>query len=174
MTDPHFDLGLPPDIVNDDRYRYWLTRQITGWEHSTVCFVMLNPSTADDDVDDPTIRKCIGFARRMGFDRLTVGNLWPYRATKPRDLLACDDPDPGGRNTTALWALFDEADTVIVAWGANAAKMHAIGRNGPDIEGMLAEPESPPAYCFGYTIAGAPRHPLMLAYATEREPWVPS
>ena len=173
---------LERDVRPDQR----LTEALGAVEPSgTVCFVMLNPSTADETEDDPTIRKCIGFAQRWHFAKLTVGNLWPYRATSPKDLFNCDDPDPsagyydngiapgGGDNDDALWDLFEEADQVICAWGAHAPRMWRLGYFGPDIEYMLSQDFSPPAMCLGYTKSGQPRHPLMLPYSTEREPWVP-
>ena len=75
-------------VVSDDGlYRYILTRT---WDRSlpALVFCMLNPSTADATVDDPTIRKCIGFAQRLGYGGIIVVNLFAYRATKPRELYA--------------------------------------------------------------------------------------
>src|SRR6185369_17379869 len=73
------------------KYRYSLRREWIGGA-GTVCFIMLNPSTADASVDDPTIRRCIGFAQRWGYQILEVVNLYAYRATRPRDMFAAADP----------------------------------------------------------------------------------
>ncbi len=76
------------------RYRYRLDRAWERDDHGlgTVTWVMLNPSTADADVDDPTIRRCIGFSKAWGYNALTVVNLFAWRATSPRDLCAVEDP----------------------------------------------------------------------------------
>lgn len=75
-------------------YRFWLTR---CWAPAKPCalFIMLNPSTADHEQDDATIRKCIGFARRWGMGSIRVANLFAYRATKPDDLKRADNPIGG-------------------------------------------------------------------------------
>jgi hypothetical protein len=85
------------EVSECGRYRWWLRR---GWqllnrgEHvigrGVCCFVMLNPSTADDTYDDPTIRRCVQFATRWGYDALSVRNLFPWRATDPGDLFGTD------------------------------------------------------------------------------------
>lgn len=111
----------------DGQYRYRLWRTLThpdqrtlDGDHAadggTVAFVLLNPSTADATTDDPTLRRCIGYAERWGFDRLEVGNLFAYRATDPDDLYAADDP-VGPRNDEHLCDIGDAADLVVVGWG---------------------------------------------------------
>src|SRR5262245_44648837 len=78
-------------ISNCGRYRHVLTRQV-GPGTRTATFILLNPSTADARVNDPTIRRVIGFTRQWGYDRLTVLNLFAVRATDPADLKRADDP----------------------------------------------------------------------------------
>lgn len=82
-------------LISDcKQYRYWLCRPFenTYILRETILFIMLNPSTADASVDDPTIRRCMGFAKRLDSNGLTVANLYAYRATKPAELWKCNDP----------------------------------------------------------------------------------
>jgi hypothetical protein len=117
---------------------------------------MLNPSTADATLDDPTIRRCIGFSKAWGRNALTVCNLYALRATDPADLWKSDDPI-GPENDLHLLNSF--GDLIVCAWGANAklARVEHVCRllNG-----------SAPLMCLGTTNAGAPRHPLYIAGAT--------
>ena len=101
------------------RYRFRLTR---CWNPGApvVAFVMLNPSTADARRLDPTVRRCVGFARTWGFGGLEVVNLFALRATHPPDLFA--DPEPVGRgNDRAVVDAAVRADLVVVAWGDRGA-----------------------------------------------------
>ncbi len=89
---PMSDLFVTKEAVISDcgRYRYRLTRR---WgDGPLLSFIMLNPSTADAEVDDPTIRRCMGFARRDGYGGIVVGNLYAFRTTKPKALFAADNP----------------------------------------------------------------------------------
>ena len=141
------------------RYRYSLTREFfmgTG----RVLFVMLNPSTADAETDDPTIRRCIGFARRWGFRELAVANLFAWRATYPRELRRVPDP-VGPENDGHLIEMSDSADATIAAWGAHGAYHH----RDLAVLGLLKGAES-----LGLTKQGHPRHPLYLRADVAREP----
>jgi hypothetical protein len=119
---------------------------------------MLNPSTADGEQDDPTIRRCVGFARREGFGRLEVVNLYGYRATEPKVLIEADDP-VGVGNDLAIAGALRRADRVIVAWG-NQGGVDA-GRIAV-IREMVEEAECA-VMCFGVTSLGQPRHPRYLS-----------
>ncbi|MBT3996006.1 MAG: DUF1643 domain-containing protein [Chloroflexi bacterium] len=142
------------------RYRYLLTREFAG--DSTCLFVMLNPSTADASHNDPTIRRCIGFAKREGFGRLEVVNLYGYMATKPADLFACGDP-VGDGNDLAIAEALGRADLVVVAWGNHGSfdvrRISALNDMISDT-GMRAK-------CFGLTGEGQPKHPLYLRSEAE-------
>ena len=150
-------------ISADGKYRYLLTRSIpqTFTPAGAVAFIMLNPSTADADTDDPTIRKCIGFAARWGVTELRVVNLYAYRATDPRELAKVDDPC-GPENDRYVREAVEGAHRVVAAWGA-----------------WPREPFKPfdfcplPAemYCLGTTKNGSPRHPLYVSYDTPLELW---
>ena len=99
-------------------YRYRLTRR---WaEGPTVAFIMLNPSTADGALDDPTIRRCIGYARTWGYGALAVGNLYAFRATQPEELRRVRDPI-GPDNDRHLECVAQTAARVVCAWGTNPA-----------------------------------------------------
>lgn len=138
----------------DSKYRYRLHRT---WDAgaASVLFVMLNPSTADATQDDPTIRRCVGFAKRWGYGRLLVGNLFALRATDPRCLL--DEPDPvGPQNDEHLRVMMDEARIVICAWGA-----HKLA-HGTTRESAVKALLGPSLWALGRTAAGAPRHPLYM------------
>lgn len=125
-------------------------------------FVMLNPSTADGNEDDPTIRRCVGFAKRFKFDRLEVVNLFAFRATNPRDLLALnhnDDP-VGDRNERAVEQALEDAGMIVCAWGAHG------GHLGQD-QTMLGwidrhNHRGAPVVALGLTKDGRPKHPLYL------------
>ncbi len=110
-------------LSEDRRYRYSLTRLIADPQYGclgederggTVTFVGLNPSTADETTDDPTIRRCIRFAREWGFDRLKMVNLFAYRATDPRDLWAADAPI-GPENDCTISKVFGGSDKIVAA-----------------------------------------------------------
>lgn len=135
------------------QYRHSLTRK---WGPGPTCvFIMLNPSTADAVEDDPTIRRCIGFAQREGCGSLEVVNLFGFRATSPADLKRAADP-VGRWNDQYLYAAVKFATgPVIAAWGAHGAWMDQSRK----VRQML---RTKPLKCLGLTKAGEPKHPLYL------------
>ncbi len=159
------------------RYRYDLTRQLGHSSRSRVLFVMLNPSTADARIDDPTIRKCIGFAtRKFQASSIAVVNLYAYRATKPKDLWRAWSAEYdvyGPLNTGYIHAAALRSDHVVVAWGAlNLWSMSASARmHCREIARVVAQASGHPLQCLGRTQDGQPRHPLMVAYDTPLEVW---
>lgn len=154
-------------ISADGRYRYRLERSVSDVPGPTVAFVMLNPSTADAEKDDPTIRRCIGFAERLGFSRLVVVNLFALRATDPSALLA--DPDPEGPdNIDYLRTARVDYDLCIAAWGAH----RAIRRLSAQASYWLGDiPPAKGLVALGLTKDGAPRHPLYLKADSPLIPW---
>lgn len=145
------------------RYRYCLERR---WSNKTACvFIMLNPSTADATEDDPTIRRCIGFARLWGFGGVVVANLYAYRATDPRELRKADDPI-GPENDEWLVRLLDHP-TIVCAWGAHADDDRVDAFRWLVRDNARARP----LYCLGVTKHGAPKHPLYLAKGTGLIEW---
>lgn len=117
------------------------------------CWVMLNPSTADDAVDDPTIRRVASYAWTWGAGGIIVVNLFAFRATAPAELLKADDP-VGPGNDDAIRAAVAEAQLVVAAWGANKA----IRLNGRRAAVRALLPRD--TRCIGFTAGGEPRHPL--------------
>jgi hypothetical protein len=149
----------------DFRYRYLLTREFGG--SSTCVFVMLNPSTADADHDDPTIKRCVGFAQREGFGRLEIVNLYGFMSTEPKVLFAAVDPVGSDSDIEIVRAL-TRVDVVIVAWGNHGA----VGKVRTDVVLDLITDSGKPVMCFGLTAKGQPKHPLYLPADAELMPFV--
>lgn len=142
------------------RYRYALAR---AWGDTTkrCLFVMLNPSTADAEQDDPTIRRCIGFARDWGYGALDVCNLFAWRSTKPRGLLGVDDPI-GPDNDQILVRVARNASLIVAAWGANVTALKLDVR-AQDVLALLAAIAKPrEVHAISFTKDDEPAHPLML------------
>ena len=143
------------------RYRWWLRRTFPDVEPGlVVCFLMLNPSTADVRRDDPTIRRCLAFARAWGFAILDVRNLFAWRATDPRELLAAPNPTGGTRGDRELEAA-SNADLIVAAWGSWVP--FARDREA------LALLRGRRLMCLGRTRNGQPRHPLYVRANTRLE-----
>jgi hypothetical protein len=144
-------------------WRYSLTRGLEGGDGTVVAFVGLNPSTADEAHDDPTVRRCIGFAREWGFARVEVVNVYAFRARDPRELWRADDP-VGPDNDRILAQVLDRAELVIAAWG-----MHAPAERLDELAPVL---DRRPLHALGVTKNGAPRHPLYLRADVRPSPYV--
>lgn len=145
-------------------YRYRLGRV---WDEClpTVVFVMLNPSTADADLDDPTIRRCCGFAKAWGYGGIEVVNLFGLRATNPDELRR--HPDPIGHlGTPAIGDAVIGAPLVVAAWGTHGA---LYGR-GAKVRRLIGE-WGGTLHHLGLTKDGHPRHPLYLRGDTEPTRW---
>lgn len=142
------------------RYRYLLTRQWTV-SRPTLLYVMLNPSTADAEADDATIRSCIRLARDMDYGGIEVVNLMAWRATDPRDLPDKPSLALGAGNLRAVDAAVERCRDVVCAWGANPKAKHFQG----GLRSIL-ELHGKPAWCFGLTADGSPRHPLYVKTGT--------
>lgn len=147
--------ALSGAVISDcGTYRYRLWRR---WNDRPVCcFVMLNPSTANAEQDDPTIRRCIGYARGWGFGGLDVVNLFAFRATDPASLLAAHDPiDP--ENDRHLREAAWDAGAVVCAWGAYG---RYLGRSEAVCE--MLDAAGIPLRALKVTRGGEPGHPLYL------------
>lgn len=160
-------MGLPvieyraAQISPDGKYRYSLERQWSGAtdQSPAVVWCMLNPSTADASVDDPTIRRCIGFTDSWGWRRLIVVNLYAYRATDPRDLegLTLDELyGPHNMDALRLWTLHACTTRVVCAWGGKRFKCLGLPQPIKDVWRC----------CLGLTATGEPKHPLYLPAST--------
>lgn len=155
--------------VIDGPYRYDLWRTWNPAARPSVCaWVMLNPSTADVTADDPTVRRCIAYARAWGHDGITVRNLFALRATDPRDLLAAADP-VGPDNDAWLSARLTGVDRVVVAWGTGRYPNLAGGRWRRVAE--LLAPHRP--VCLRAAADGQPVHPLYQRADLTPIPWPP-
>lgn len=151
-------------LSGDKKFRYLLRREWGTAPNMPVLWVMLNPSTADADVDDATVRKCMGFTDRWGYKQMEVVNLYAYRATNPRDLSKVGYP-VGPENAAHIRAAAERCAFAIIAWGQNALKDQAKATVD-----MLREVLPGRLYALGYTETGAPRHPLYLRYESARLP----
>jgi hypothetical protein len=142
-------------------YRYELWREWWADTSPTCVFIGLNPSTANEEVNDPTIRRCIDFAKRLYCGRLVMLNLYAYRATDPRDLDSALDPiGPDNDKTLKSWAdrmIPCGSGVVIAAWGAGGHPTRIAEVCGIFDKTDLA--------CLGKTAKGAPRHPLYVRAA---------
>ncbi|AMQ67013.1 DUF1643 domain-containing protein [Mycolicibacterium fortuitum] len=145
------------------RYRYELIRR---WGDGPLLeFVMLNPSTADAEKDDPTIRRCIGFGKAWGYGGIVVHNLYAYRATAPDMLANVDDPI-GPANRDYLGNKI--ATCTIAAWGAHPA---AVGWWNGYPYNITAALKRPQLLCLGVNGNGSPKHPLYVPSSRTPIPW---
>jgi hypothetical protein len=139
-------------ITEDTIYRYWLSR-IWNEDKPRIIFIMLNPSTADHMIDDPTIKRVIQFSMDWGYGGVYVVNLYAYRSTKPKGLETTSDP-VGPENRKHILTLIQnkelKVDRVVYAWGN--------GEKEPDLlREIVKEP-----FCIALSKKGIPRHPLYL------------
>ena len=141
-------------LSNDRVYRYTLERT---WDchKERVSFVMLNPSTADEKENDPTITRCLGFAKRWGFGSLVVGNLFALRSRNPRELFQHSDP-LGPDNDYHLQRLAEECKTVVAAWGSSARVFPPFGDRQAFVKDLLQGRMQ----CLATTKYGYPTHPM--------------
>lgn len=167
----------------DGRYRYLLWREWRGshkpenwkWfgdvdgageplgEPKACLFIMLNPSTADGETDDPTIRRCLAFARSWGFERLEVVNLFALRATDPAKVLASDDA-VGPENLDRVREAAEGAGMIVCAWGCHGGHLG----QADTVLGWIGNRR---VYALGVTKEGHPRHPLYLKAETQPVLW---
>ena len=146
-------------------WRYTLHRQ---WDDGpAVAFLMFNPSTADESKDDPTIRKCRGFAQRWGYGRMVIVNLFAIRGTDPKIVMRASDPI-GPMNDFHIIDATMGCREIIAAWGCGSHMKGELALRPRQVMSMLGE-YGRDVSCLGYSADGSPRHPLMLAYATPRE-----
>lgn len=150
-------LGAPMGAWEDGSYRFLLWRAFYGMGLARpMGFGMLNPSKAGAVNDDPTIRRCLGYAHRENAGGIIVVNCSPYRATDPRDLkaahLAGVDVFQSERNDEAIRMMSLLCDVVVAAWG---------GKITPWLDGGARSIRRHATHCLGRTYTGEPYHPLM-------------
>lgn len=160
--------GVTSDALFSDckRFRYWLTRTWSA-DFPTIAFIGLNPSVASLEVDDKTVRKCQMYARRWGYGRLLMLNLYAFRETDPKVMWRALDRhvDIVGGSRNSLGSLRQyiadfNATKTVAAWGAQAH-----GR-GNDARGSL-----PGLYCLEKNKDGSPKHPLYIPSASDLKRW---
>jgi hypothetical protein len=145
-------------------YRYLLTRI---WDPAgpKALFVMLNPSTATEIQNDPTVERCERRARALGFGAFRVTNIFAFRATDPKVMRKAAAP-VGPANDAAIADSAPWADRIICAWGSHGAHL----ARGPAVEALLRA-SGRPLWHLGLTRDGHPKHPLYIGYAHQPELW---
>lgn len=151
-------------LSSDRKFRYWLTRV---WDESLPMMgnIGCNPSTANETLDDPTIRKDMGFARRLGFGGILKLNVGAYRSTDPKQWLKAEDPIGPENSTEHIRAYLTKFDAklTVAAWGRSVGRYASQGKAlANNIPGIM---------CWGWNADKTPRHTLMLSYSTKLEPW---
>ena len=143
------------------RYALW---RVWNVHRSLILVVALNPSTATERDNDPTVKRCIVRAMMRGHGGLLLGNLFAYRSTDPKALRTLDDP-VGPENMRWLIRMADSADTIVCAWGTHGTYRHRDlhTRRRLDNVGQRF------LWCWGKTKSGQPKHPLYLPYTTPLE-----
>ena len=171
ITRSHVKGDAPSVAVYSDceHYRYLLTRV---WDETRprALFVMLNPSTATEVQNDPTVERCERRARTLGFGAFRVTNIFAWRATDPKEMRA--QPDPVAlENDAAIRASVDWATgagaKIVCAWGAHGAHLD----RGAAVERLLRA-TGRELWHLGLTKAGAPKHPLYIGYDRQPERWL--
>lgn len=175
-------LRLPPDVLSsafyspgpERIYRYLLERR---WAGATafatyVLWIMLNPSTATELVNDPTVGRCMSFTNRWGFRRLVVANLFGFRATKPRGLLKVEDP-VGPDNDDAIRRAATDPLCAMTVFGWGAAPPGRLGKLVAARAREVRLLTGGLAHCLGTAADGHPRHPLFVLGDTPPAFWSP-
>jgi len=147
-----------------ERYRYALTR-IWDAGGQRALFIMLNPSTATEVQNDPTVERCERRARALGFGAFRVCNIFAWRDTDPRAMRAAEDP-VGPGNDAAILEGCDWADRIICAWGTHGAHLD----RGPAVASLLRATDKP-LWHLGLSKAGHPKHPLYISYSMQPVEW---
>lgn len=163
LTDPFPGTFTGADFSPCRKYRYTLWRI---WGKQPVCmFTMLNPSTADEVKNDPTVERCERRARMWGYGGLFVTNIFALRSTDPKALYDCDDP-VGPDNDEAILTCAKKAGLVVCAWGSHGL----LNGRGEAVRRLLASHVDLHYLKLSVT-TGQPGHPLYIGYSVEPKPW---
>ncbi|MCV2893577.1 DUF1643 domain-containing protein [Lentibacter sp. XHP0401] len=162
----HIKGDAPSTAVYSDceNYRYLLTR-VWEPEGRKALFIMLNPSTATEVQNDPTVERCERRARALGFGGFRVTNIFAWRDTDPKNMRAAAEPI-GGENDKSIAESCAWADQIIAGWGAHGEHL----QRGQAVEALLRATRLP-VFHLGLTKAGHPKHPLYIAYTQQPERW---
>ena len=148
------------------RYRYSLIEDL-GPGNRSITWVMLNPPTIDEAADQ-TVQLVTSYARRWGYDKMTIVNLFAYRALEPQDLAAIEDP-VGPENRWFVRKAVTDAELVVVGWGDGVSYAHSRPRTLDDL--IELRRANAALLCFGLTAAGNPVHPASVAETTIPVVW---
>lgn len=147
----------------DRVYRYALWRR---WSDGpVVAFLGLNPSTADEVNDDPTVRRCVGYAHDWGFGAMVMLNIFAFRSTNPKGLLSISDP-VGKENDSTIIKFAGWCSKIVAAWGA----WGSYAGRGAQVRALVRE-QGKELWMFGLTMNGQPKHPLYLAKTEKPKVW---
>lgn len=155
-------------VAGDNHWRWFDAVDGAGHqlgEPMSMVFIMLNPSTADGEYDDATIRRCVSFAKREGYDRMEVLNLFAYRTKSPKELMNLHGSvNPEGPDNQDYFdqVVFESGNRIVCAWGAHG---HHLGQH-ETVKGWLPNKKW---WCFGRTAKGFPKHPLYLPQDAQLE-----
>ncbi len=155
--------GAVIDDTKTFRYLLWRTWDVN---RPRLLWVMLNPSTADEQQSDRTLGRCISFSKKWDYGSLEIVNLFAFRTSDPKDLDAVSDPI-GSENDRRIAEAATRAEKIVVAWGERGIYKQ---RDSAVLE-LLAQQTSLPLYCLGKTKNGSPRHPLYIAGTTVLTPY---
>jgi hypothetical protein len=158
-------------VISDcGKFRYRLERHM-GWPGRRVAVIMVNPSTADAEVDDATVTKLMGFAHRNQWGQLIVGNKFAHRSKDVTTLGLAEEPI-GPENDRHLELIMRDAELVIVAWGPLTKLPPRLRSRWKEVV-AIADRVGVQPQCLGTAKDGHPRHPLMQAYDTPLTAWTP-
>ncbi len=146
------------------KYRYKLYRDVNKDGDKVIAYFGINPSTADETINDHTVKKWIGFTKRNNGKRLIAANVFAFRTTQVSELAKVDNP-VGTNNIKHVMEVINESDVLVPCWGDRSkipTELHAE----LDKFLILLEQSGKPVLCFGKTKSGDPKHPQMLGYET--------
>ena len=156
--------GLEYSAIIKGNYRYSLKREWDDYNLNKAVFVLLNPSTADDTLDDRTTQRCISFAKKMGCGSLELVNVFAYRCTNWRELKELSKEEAiGPENQFYLENALHSGAKILVGWGENCTIHHK------DYQELAEWFKGYSPYCLGVTKEGHPRHPLYVKSDTPIE-----
>jgi len=145
-------------------YRYKLARNADIFGSKVFAYFCVNPSTADEMIDDQTVKKWLGFTKINDGKEFIVGNLFAYRATDVTELANVDDP-VGLDNDKYLAEIIKEADVLVPCWGSREKLPNSLHYRMEEVMDLLTNSRKT-VMTFGLTASSDPKHPLMLPYST--------